>query len=62
MNKLLKNIHKLVDKIFPPLKFNLNKKKKKKEYAPSNEDLDKWATEYLERKERERRQKRGNKN
>jgi hypothetical protein len=41
--------------ILPPLKFNLNKKKKKL----SKKEADKWATDILERIEQTRRIQRG---
>ncbi len=55
MNCILQYTFKLYNKIFPPLKFNLNKKK---DLDPTDEDLDKWATEWLEKRDMERRCKR----
>ncbi len=52
----MKWLYKLIDKLLPPLKFNLNKKK---ELEPTDEDLDKWATDFIEKQEAERRRKRG---
>ncbi len=53
LKKIEKLVQKLFDKVFPPLKF------KKKDLEPTDEDLDKWATEFLEKQEAERRRKRG---
>lgn len=56
MKSLIRYLYRLFDKVLPPLRFNLNKKKKKK---PTTEELDKWATDYIEKLEKNRRHKRG---
>ena len=57
MISIFRYLYQLIDKFFPRLGFK--KKYFEKELEPTDEDLDKWATEYLERQERERRTKRG---
>lgn len=53
---ILKYLQKLYDKLLPPIRFN--KRWFKKELEPTEEDLDRWATEYLAKLENERRAKR----
>lgn len=62
MNKFTKLVYKWFDKILPPIRFNLNKKKKKRDPIVTEEDMDRWATEFLEKLEHERRTKRGTRN
>lgn len=51
-------IYRLIDKVWPPLKFNLNKRRTHKR---TNEELDKWAEEFEKEwdKARKRRKNHG---
>lgn len=57
--KIGKLLYKLMDFLWPPLKFDLAKPKKKK---PTTDELDRWAEEVEERVKKERRYKRGTRN
>lgn len=55
LKSLFNRLTKYFDKLLPPIRF---KKKYFEKLEPTAEDLDKWATEYLDKLERERRAKR----
>lgn len=57
---MLRKLFNFIDYIWPPLKINIVKKKKKKELQPTEEDLDKWAEEFIEKHDKSRRKRRGN--